>query len=100
MVKITMNSSYVLISTTPPARLGTNGRTPSLVSILCCHGAGIIQLLSICKKGITTGYTLTFIKSQDGRRIHHLRYSCECVGGLSDLCDLINSYFMYHDYIL
>ena len=38
----------------------------------------------------------TFIKSQDGRRIHHLRYSFECVGGLSDLCDLTNSYLMHH----
>nr|DAP49306.1 MAG TPA: hypothetical protein [Caudoviricetes sp.] len=24
---------------------------------------------------------------QDGRRIHHLRYSFECVGSLSDLCN-------------
>ena len=44
------------------------------------------------KKSAITVYILTLIKPQDGWSIHHLRYSCECVGGLSDLCDLIINY--------
>lgn len=52
-------------------------------------GSSILTDDSFITKAGSQNSPPVFIESQDGQRIHHLRYSFECVGSLSDLCDSI-----------